>query len=157
MWMHITLEAAKILLMEAEKKAKELGLAEDIAIVDDGGNLVAFYRMDNARIGGIDIAQNKAWTSVALKMPTASLAQAAQPGGPSFGINTTNNGRVVILGGGIPLMKEGRIVGGIGVSGGTSAQDIEVANAAVQAFESMRGPGPSRSLQARIGSFTQYS
>ncbi|GGD64414.1 GlcG/HbpS family heme-binding protein [Paenibacillus nasutitermitis] len=155
--MRLTLEMAKILLMEGEKKAKEMGLAADIAVVDDGGNLIAFYRMDHARIGGINISQNKAWTSVALQTPTANLAQAAQPGGPSFGINTTNNGRIVILGGGIPLTKEGRIIGGIGVSGGTSAQDVEVASAVVKAFDNMHGTAPTRSLQARIGSITQFS
>ncbi|MCR8635930.1 GlcG/HbpS family heme-binding protein [Paenibacillus radicis (ex Xue et al. 2023)] len=133
----ITSDVAKALLVAAERKSRELGLSENIAIVDDGGNLVAFLRMDNARIAGIDIAQNKAWTSVAMKMPTANLAQAALPGGPSFGINITNNGKIVILGGGIPLVREGMIVGGIGVSGGTSAQDVDVANAAIGVFESI--------------------
>lgn len=148
----MTLELARSLIAAAEKKARELGLAADIAIVDDGGNLVAFHRMDNARIAGIDISQGKAWTSVAMRMPTANLAQSAQPGGPTFGINTTNNGRLVILGGGIPLVKDKTmIVGGIGVSGGTSAQDIEIANAAVQAYESMRDLGGSQVGTVRIG------
>ncbi|GAA3407444.1 heme-binding protein [Paenibacillus hodogayensis] len=149
--MRITLEVAKALLEAAEKKARELGLAEDIAIVDEGGNLIAFHRMDHARLAGIDIAQNKAWTSVALKMPTANLAQAAQPGGPSYGINTTNQGRIVILGGGIPLMKDGMVYGGIGASGATSAQDIEVVNAAVQLYERMHP-----AMNARIGSISSY-
>jgi uncharacterized protein GlcG (DUF336 family) len=139
----ITLETAKTLINAAEQKARQLGLAEDIAIVDDGGNLVAFHRMDEARIAGIDIAINKAWTAVAMKMPTSNLATAAQPGQPTFGINTTNHGRIVILGGGIPLMRDGKIVGGIGVSGAASAQDIEVAQAAVRVFETLP--------QARIG------
>ncbi|MNI17411.1 hypothetical protein D3C73_707800 [compost metagenome] len=106
----MTLEIAKVLLEAAERKAKELGLASDIAIVDEGANLIAFHRMDNARIAGIEIAENKAWTSVAMKMPTSNLAQAALPGGPSFGINTTNHGKIVILGGGIPLSKGGQII-----------------------------------------------
>lgn len=148
----LTLEAAKRLLAVAEQKARQMGLSSDIAIVDDGANLIAFHRMDNARIAGIDISQNKAWTSVAMQMPTANLAQSALPGNPSFGINTTNQGRLVILGGGIPLVYEGKIVGGIGVSGGTSAQDIEVANAAVQAFNGMRGTGDAVFASARIGS-----
>lgn len=150
--MKLTLEIAKYLLEAAEKKAKEMGLAEDIAIVDDGANLVAFHRMDHARIGGIDIAQNKAWTSVALQMPTSNLSEAAQPGGPSFGINTTNQGRVVILGGGIPLRVGDVIVGGVGVSGGTSQQDMEVANAAVQAFEKLLKRHASSGISYRIGS-----
>lgn len=150
--MKMTLDLAKMLLEAAEKKAKEMGLAEDIAIVDDGANLVAFHRMDHARIGGIDIAQNKAWTSVALQMPTSNLARAAQPGQPSFGINTTNQGRVVILGGGIPLKAGDVIIGGIGVSGGTSEQDIQVAEAAVQAFERWMQRLDLRSISFRIGS-----
>ncbi|WP_371860554.1 GlcG/HbpS family heme-binding protein [Paenibacillus chibensis] len=150
--MTMTLDIAKYLLEVAEKKAKDMGLAENIAIVDDGANLVAFHRMDHARIGGIDIAQNKAWTSVALQMPTSNLSEAAQPGHPSFGINTTNHGRVVILGGGIPLRIGDVIVGGIGVSGGTSQQDIEVANAAIQAFEQLLKRHESNGISYRIGS-----
>ncbi|TMV50354.1 heme-binding protein [Paenibacillus mesophilus] len=152
----MTLDVAKTLLAAAEQKAKELRLSCDIAIVDEGANLVAFHRMDNARIAGIDISQSKAWTSVAMKMPTSNLAQSAQPGGATFGINTTNQGRLVILGGGIPLTVDGRIVGGIGVSGGTSAQDIEVANAAVQTFEKLRVSGNDQTPNARIGSAYQY-
>jgi uncharacterized protein GlcG (DUF336 family) len=135
----ISLEAAKIMLTAAERRAAQLGLSEDIAIVDEGGHLVAFHRMDEARIAGIDIAVHKAWTAAAMKMPTSALAQAAQPGGPSYGINTTNQGRIVILGGGIPLERQGRISGAVGVSGATSAQDTDVANAAVQAWGRMIG------------------
>lgn len=135
--MIITLRIAKILLEAAERKALELGLSEDIAVVDEGGNLIGFLRMDNAKIAGIGISQDKAWTSVSMQMPTSNLADAALPGGPSYGINTTNQGRIVVLGGGIPLVYNKKIVGGIGVSGATSAQDIEVANAAVKAFENL--------------------
>ncbi|WP_152395374.1 GlcG/HbpS family heme-binding protein [Paenibacillus guangzhouensis] len=134
----LTLETAKGLIEAAERKARSMGLNCDIAIVDAGGNLVAFHRMDRARIAGIRISQDKAWTSAAMQMPTENLAKGAQPGGPMFGINTTNDGRLVILPGGIPLVRSERVVGAIGVSGGTSAQDAEVAAAAVQAFESMR-------------------
>ncbi|MCQ6557436.1 GlcG/HbpS family heme-binding protein [Paenibacillus mendelii] len=153
----LSLEAAKVLIAAGERKAKEMGLSADIAIVDDGAHLIAFHRMDNARIAGIEISQNKAWTSVAMKMPTANLAQAAQAGGPSFGINTTNQGKIVILGGGIPLAWDGVIVGGVGVSGGSSAQDVEIANAVVLAFESMRGYGGPQIATVRIGSFNPYS
>lgn len=147
----LTLAEAKQLLEIADGKARQIGLSFNIAIVDEGGNLLAFQRMDNAKIAGIDISAGKAWTSVAMQMPTANLAQSAQPGGPTFGINTTNQGRLVILGGGIPLVRDGRIVGGIGVSGGTSAQDIEVASAAVEAFERAKGAGNPHA-NARIGS-----
>ncbi|WP_240793355.1 GlcG/HbpS family heme-binding protein [Psychrobacillus vulpis] len=139
--MLISLRLAIVLLEAAERKALELGLSEDIAIVDEGGNLIAFHRMDNAKIAGIDIAQNKAWTSVAMQMPTSNLANAALPGGPSFGINTTNQGKIVILGGGIPLIFNNKVVGGVGVSGATSEQDIEVANAALLTFNKMTNAG----------------
>jgi uncharacterized protein GlcG (DUF336 family) len=135
--MDISLRIAKILLETAERKAREMGLSENIAIMDKGGNLLGFLRMDSARLAGIEIAMNKAWTSVAMQMPTSNLSSAALPGGPSFGINTTNQGRIVVLGGGIPLLYNKKIVGGIGVSGGTSEQDIVVANAAVKAFEAL--------------------
>ncbi|MBP1964229.1 GlcG/HbpS family heme-binding protein [Paenibacillus aceris] len=148
----LTLEAAKQLLSVAEQKARQMGLSSDIAIVDEGANLIAFHRMDSARLAGIDISQNKAWTSVAMQMPTANLAQSALPGSPSYGINTTNHGRIVILGGGIPFVYKDKVIGGIGVSGGTSAQDIEVATAAVSAFKSLVGVGDSSITSARIGS-----
>ncbi|CEH31763.1 Uncharacterized protein BN1090_A2_04254 [Aneurinibacillus migulanus] len=105
--------------------------------MDEGGNLVAFHRMDDALLVSIDIAQNKAWTSVALKMPTANLAEASAPGAELYGINTTNNGRVILFGGGIPLCSENRIIGAVGVSGGSVEQDVRVAEAAVKSFETM--------------------
>lgn len=132
----LPLSVAKHLLEISEHKANQMGLRSVIAIVDEGGNLIALHRMDNARIAGIDIAMGKAWTSVAMQMPTANLAQSALPGEATFGINTTNQGKLVILGGGIPLVRDNNIIGGIGVSGGTSMQDIEVANAAVQTLAS---------------------
>jgi uncharacterized protein GlcG (DUF336 family) len=144
----LTLEIAKVLINGAERRAKELGISEDIAIVDEGGNLIAFHRMDDARLAGIDIAQNKAWTAVAMKMPTSNLAKSSLPNEALYGINTTNHGRVVVLSGGIPFMKEGKIVGAIGVSGATGDQDVAVANAAVQAFESYP--------HARIGSVYNF-
>ncbi|GAA4847125.1 heme-binding protein [Paenibacillus vulneris] len=133
----LSLEIAKYLMRVAEQKAKELGIAEVIAIVDEGGNLLAFQRMDDAKLGSISIAQDKAWTALALRVPTANLAKAARPDGESFGINTTNHGRVVILGGGVPITWNGKIIGGIGVSGSTSANDVIVANAAIEAFEAL--------------------
>lgn len=85
----------------------------------------------------VDIAQNKAWTSVAMKMPTADLAQLSGPGNELYGINTTNSGRVVVFGGGIPLRRNERIIGAVGVSGGSVAQDIQVAQAAVRVLSDL--------------------
>ncbi|MFF2089814.1 heme-binding protein [Paenibacillus sp. NPDC058174] len=156
----LTLEAAKHLAEVGENKARQMGLRIAISIVDDGGHLLVFHRVERARIAGIEISKNKAWTSVSMQQPTSNLAQSAQPGGPAFGINTTNEGRIVILGGGIPLKVGDHIVGGVGVSGGTSAQDIEVATAVVQAFESMvagmsngANANANANANARIGSY----
>lgn len=130
----MTLDLAKQLIVASIQRSVQMELRCDIAIADEGGNLVAFYRMDDARAGDIEVSRNKAWSSVALQRPTAVIAQEALPGGDAFGINTTNHGRVVILGGGIPFISQNKVIGGVGVSGGTSAEDVEVADAAVQAF-----------------------
>lgn len=135
----ITLDLAIHLIAAAEHRAWQLRLPVNIAIVDGCGDLIAFHRMDDARLAGIDIAQNKAWTSVTMKMPTADLARLALPGGDAYGVNTTSQGKIVILGGGIPLMRNKQIIGGVGVSGGSSSQDMEVAQAAVRTFDQIVG------------------
>lgn len=93
--------------------------------------------MDDAWLASIDIAQNKAWTSVALKMPTSNLAEATVPHSDLYGINTTNNGRLVIFGGGFPLIKDDKVVGSVGVSGSSVEHDVQVAQAAVKAFDNL--------------------
>lgn len=131
----VTLDLAKRLIEGAESKAKKLGLAMVITIVDDGGNLIASHRMDDAWLASIEISQNKAWTAVALKMPTENLAAATVPQAELYGLNTTNNGKIVVFGGGIPLIKEGKVIGAVGVSGSIVPNDILVAQAAVHIFE----------------------
>ncbi|WKA54788.1 GlcG/HbpS family heme-binding protein [Planococcus shixiaomingii] len=130
----ITLDLAKEIMAGAEEEAKNIGVAMVITVVDDGGNLIAIHRMDDAWLASIDIAQNKAWTAVALKMPTAALADATVPAAELFGLNTTNNGRLVVFGGGIPLLVEGKVVGAIGVSGSSVPHDVQVAEAGVNTF-----------------------
>lgn len=130
----ITLELAKKIIAGAEEEATKLGISMVISVVDDGGNLVAIHRMDDAWLASIDIAQNKAWTSVALKMPTAALADATVPAAELFGLNTTNNGRLVVFGGGIPLVIDDTVVGAIGVSGSAVPHDVQVAEAGVKVF-----------------------
>lgn len=109
-----------------------------ISVVDEGGNLIAVHRMDDAWLASVDIAQNKAWTSVALKMPTSDLAEATIPKAELYGLNTTNNGRIVLFGGGIPLVENDQVIGAVGVSGSSVEHDVQVAQAAVDAFESIR-------------------
>jgi uncharacterized protein GlcG (DUF336 family) len=130
----VTLDTARTVVDAAQGKAQEIDTPMNIAVVDGGGNLTAFARMDGAWLGSIDIAINKAYSARAFDMPTDALGEASQPGEPIFGINTTNDGRVVIFGGGIPLTDGGRIVGAVGVSGGTVPEDIEVAQAGADAF-----------------------
>lgn len=119
----MTLAAAKELIAAVEKKAAEMGVKAVVAVSDAGGNVIAVECMDDAFIASYDIAVNKAFTVVSLKMPTKKLAELAAPGGSLYGIQFTNNGRIVIFGGGEPLMKEGKVMGGLGVSGGTAQQD----------------------------------
>ncbi|WP_333908148.1 GlcG/HbpS family heme-binding protein [Salinicoccus roseus] len=108
-----------------------------ISVIDEGGNLVAVHRMDDAWLASIDIAQNKAWTAVALKMPTSNLEEATVPNAELFGLNTTNQGRIVVFGGGIPLEADGKVVGAIGVSGSSVPDDVKVAEAGVEAFKAL--------------------
>ncbi len=133
--MELSLEEAKKIVQDAEAKAKEIGVMMNIAVADVGGNLVAFERMDKAWLGSVNIAINKAYTAVAFNMTTEDLGKESQAGKSLFGIHTTNNGRLVIFGGGIPLLRKGVLVGAIGVSGGAVAQDIEVAKAGAKNFK----------------------
>jgi uncharacterized protein GlcG (DUF336 family) len=130
----VTLDTAQTVVQAARAKAKEIGVPMNIAVVDEGGNLVAFVRMDDAWRGSIDIAQNKAYTARAFDMPTKQLAPLVQPGQPLYGIEASNHGRLIVFAGGIPLMSGGRVMGAIGVSGGSVDQDQEVAEAGVAAF-----------------------
>jgi uncharacterized protein GlcG (DUF336 family) len=111
-----------------------MGVAMNIAVVDEGNNLVAFQRMDGAWLGSIDIAQGKAYTARAFNMSTQDLAPLCQPGEALFGIHASNEGRLIIFSGGIPLERSGEVVGAIGVSGGAVEQDQAVAEAGAEAF-----------------------
>ncbi|MBP0459881.1 GlcG/HbpS family heme-binding protein [Streptomyces montanisoli] len=130
----VSLEDARRVVAAGEAKADEIGSPSNIAVVDVGGNLVAHIRMDEAWIGSVDISINKAFTSRAFDITTADLAANAGPGEQFFGINASNNGRVMIFAGGVPLRHGGRIVGAVGVSGGSGEQDQTVAEAAATAF-----------------------
>ena len=130
----VTLREALRVIEAAEKQAQANGQPSNIAVVDAGGNLVAFARMDGAWLGSIDISQDKAFTARAFDMPTKELAAMSQPGQPLFGIEASNDGRVVIFAGGIPLKSDGQVVGAIGASGGRPDQDHSVAEAGAAAF-----------------------
>jgi uncharacterized protein GlcG (DUF336 family) len=130
----ITLAEARSVIAAAEKRAEEINQPQNIAVVDEGGNLISHLRMDGGWLGSVDISINKAWTARSFDIETKDLADNSQPGGPFFGIHASNGGRVMIFAGGIPLRRNGKIVGGIGVSGGGGDQDQTVAEAGASAL-----------------------
>ena len=130
----VTLEDARRIIVAAEDKAKEINQPMNIAVVDSEGNLVAHVRMDNAWIGSIDISMKKAYTSRAFDISTKDLAAHSQSGGQFFGIHASNNGKIMIFAGGIPLKRGSEVVGAVGVSAGLGKQDQAVAEAGVAAF-----------------------
>jgi uncharacterized protein GlcG (DUF336 family) len=130
----VSLDDARRLITAGKATASELGQPMNIAVVDNGGNLVAFEHMDGAWKGSVDIAINKAFTSAMFVLSTEKLAKKAQPGEPFYGIETSNHGRVMVFPGGIPLKQGDGCVGAVGVSGGDNAQDQAVAEAAVAAL-----------------------
>lgn len=123
----LTQQQARDLTKTIEEKAKSMGVRTVIAICDSGGNLKLLSRMDGAYIGSIAIAQEKAYTSVALKMPTKSVGDEAVPGGALEGLHGNDYNRISMLGGGEPLIKDGIVCGGLGVSGGSAEEDTYLA------------------------------
>ena len=127
----VSLEDAQRVIAAGQAKAGEIGSPSNVAVVDAGGNLVSHIRMDHAWVGSIDISINKAFTARAFDIATKDLAENAQPGKQFYGIQSSNQGRVMIFAGGIPLRQ---VVGAVGVSGGSGEQDQTVAEAAAAAF-----------------------
>jgi uncharacterized protein GlcG (DUF336 family) len=130
----VTLADARRIIAAAEKKAAQIGQPMNIAVADAGGNLVAHVRMDGAWIGSVDISIKKAYTSRAFDISTKDLAKHSQSGKQFFGIHASNDGKIMVFAGGIPLKRDGKVVGAIGVSGGSGAQDHAVAEVGAKAF-----------------------
>lgn len=122
----LNLETARELIRRVEMKAKEMGVKAVVAVSDASGRPIAIECMDGAFIGSFDVALNKTFTSVAFQMSTAELAKLAAPGGSLYGIQHTNGGKIVIFGGGEPLYQGEKLIGAIGVSGGTAEQDTRL-------------------------------
>lgn len=131
----IDLATAKKLIEKIEVESLKRGLNAVIAICNPEGNPVAVHVMDDAFLASFDIALKKAYTSVAVKMSTKELGKLAMPGETFYGIDKADNGRMIIFGGGVPLLVDGKIVGGLGVSGGTSEQDSDLAEYGIKIFE----------------------
>jgi uncharacterized protein GlcG (DUF336 family) len=130
----LSLEDARLLIAGARAKAQEIGVPMCIAVCDESGQLIAFERMDGGKITSTIIAQDKAYTAAGAKRSTESYGAASQPGSPAYGINSAIGGRLLVVGGGLPVIVDGEVVGGIGLSSGTPAQDIQCAQAAIDLF-----------------------
>ncbi len=118
----------------AEKKAMDMNVPMVFSAVDEGGNIILVHRMENSLLASLDISQNKAYTALSLKMPTSDLTDLAKESGSLYGIQSSNDNRIVIFGGGFPIEVNGKIVGAIGVSGGTVEEDIEIAQYAINSL-----------------------
>ncbi|WEZ84452.1 heme-binding protein [Rhizobium sp. 32-5/1] len=127
----LSLDDARILIEGARAKADEIGVAMCIAVTDESGQLIAFERMDGGKITSTIIAQDKAYTAAGAKRTTESYGEASQPGKPAYGIHSAIGGRLLVVAGGIPVLIDGEVVGAIGVSSGTPAQDAECCQAGI--------------------------
>ena len=130
----LTLHAAKIATTACEAKSQEIGVPMNIAVVDATLFLLQFERMPGAKLTSIDISINKAFTAAGHRAPTHVYKEMVWPGGAAYGINNSNDGRFMVIGGGIPVKIDGEVVGAVGCSTGTPAQDQQVAQAGVDAI-----------------------
>ena len=131
----MSLKLANALIDKVKAKAADMGVNVVVAVSDKAGRPVSVQCMDDAYIASFDIAINKTYTSASLKMSTAQLANLSQPGQDLYGIQFTNNGKIVIFGGGEVLEADGHIVGALGVSGGTAEEDTAIAAYGKEVFE----------------------
>ena len=132
----MSLESLKKMAVYAEEKATEMGVPIVFAACDEGGNLKLLQRMEDALLASIKISWDKAYTSCILKAPTCALADLTVPGAPLYGLQDLCDGRIVVFGGGYPITVDGKVIGGIGVSGGTAEEDMAIAT---YALEKMQG------------------
>ena len=135
--MKISHHVARILVSIAESKALSMNVPMAIAVADRDGGLVSFTRMDDTLPASTELAISKAYTAAILRMATHDVGTLAQPGEALYGIQHTHNGRIVLFGGGLPLYLEREIAGSVGISGGSVAEDVAVADCVVHAMEEM--------------------
>lgn len=135
----VSLKMAKKILNAMEQAATEIGVPSVLTVTDAEGNLIAQRRMDNAWLPSVNISRNKAYTAAGFEMPTENLANVTTPGNSLWGLHVTDDNRIIVFGGGIPLEHNGTIVGAVGASGGQVSQDIQVAQAGVNRFNTLVG------------------
>jgi uncharacterized protein GlcG (DUF336 family) len=134
----LTLAAARTVIAAAQAEARAMRVAMTVAVVDSGDQLVAFERMDGADLVGITLARDKAFTALANRMPTRDIAPVAQPGAEFYGYDSVAGGRTIVFAGGMPLERDGVLVGAVGVSGGSAEEDQRAVDAAVAVFGGVR-------------------
>ena len=135
----LTLAAARRMIAAVESEAAALKVSMSVAVVDAGDQLVAFARMDGADLVSVRLAQDKAYTALVNRMPTRDLAPVVQPGTEFYGYDSVAEGRMIVFAGGMPLERDGVLVGAVGVSGGSAEEDQRAADAAVHAFTAGEG------------------
>ena len=134
----LTLAAARRVMAAAEAAAREMKVAMSVAVVDSGDQLVAFARMDGADLVSVGLSRDKAFSALVNRMPTRDLAPLVQPGAEFYGYDSLAGGRMVVFAGGMPLLRDGVLVGAIGVSGGSGDEGQRAADAAVAAIDQRR-------------------
>lgn len=134
----LDLDDARLLIAGARDHATKIGVPMCIAVTDESGQLIAFERMDGGKVTSTIIAQDKAYTAAAAKKATHEYGEASQPGKPAYGINSAIGGRLMVVAGGLPVVIDGAVVGAIGISSGTPAQDLKCAEAGIRHFEASR-------------------
>ncbi|WP_114389072.1 GlcG/HbpS family heme-binding protein [Notoacmeibacter marinus] len=130
---------AQLLIEGAAAEADSMGVPMCIAITDEGGNLLAFKRMDGGKVTSITIAIDKSFTASGAQKATHEYGEASQPGAPAYGIFAGIGGRLMVVGGGLPVKVDGAVVGGIGISSGTPAQDRQCAEAGIRHLMEKKG------------------
>lgn len=131
----LTLAAAEQMARAARKKAEELSVPVTVAVVDAGANLVLQQKMDGAILISIETAYRKAYTAAVLQLPTASLKEQTLPSGELYGLHTLSSGKYCVFGGGLPVFQNGRLLGAVGISGGSVLEDVAIATAALEALQ----------------------
>lgn len=122
-----TLDTAKKIMEAVERRSAEQGLCSVVAVCGADGNMIAVHRMEGAYLVSFDVAMKKAYTAVAVQMSTRELGELAQPGEMFYGVDKADQGRIIIIGGGVPVYYNGQLAGAVGVSGGTAQEDHELA------------------------------
>lgn len=134
----LDIQDAYVLIAGARAKSIEIGVPMCIAITDESGNLIAFERMNGGKVTSINLAIDKSFTAIGIKKGTHVLGEVNQPGQPAHGISSALGGRMIVVAGGLPVLSDGDVVGGIGVSSGSPEQDLKVAEAGIQAFNKIQ-------------------